>query len=159
MIFLTSTSKNYKLSFGCSCDFILKVVTSVCGQIWGNLEKIADLSVTNDASLLLDQHQPTTSQQKSSSNNLPALGDYVLMQLEALGHILSYCLLETGQASSHITPTPHSSVPSSAHSTVASFIHLLDAAKFKKSTSNKDHVAAARQSLLSMMPRQVKFFL
>ena len=154
----------------------MKVVTSVCGQIWGNLEHIAQQAVLSSQDVTPDDGVGcdatndgyVTNTSRREEPKLPALCDYVLMQLESLSHILSYCLLDTttgyGQAipniwtNSSTTPNAHhqSSLPS-LHSAVASFAHVIDAVKAgrKSSSANKDHLTAARQSLLSMTPRMV----
>ena len=131
-------------------------MTSVCGQIWGNLENIAQQAINAKCQDNLNLSKASTHHDKDndkSPESLPASSDYVLMQLESLGHILSYCLLDTGQAGGLLSSSSQSSLPS-IHSAVASFVHSLDN-KTRKPPANKAHMLAARQSLLSMTPRLV----
>ena len=126
----------------------------MCGQIWGNLENIAHQAITVKSHLDDNTEEgcdDVIEDSTPASINMPASSDYVLMQLESLGHILSYCLLDTGQAGGLATASSQSSLPS-IHSAVASFVHILDA-KTRKPPANKEHILAARQSLLSMTPR------
>lgn len=81
--------------------------------------------------------------------------DYVLTQLEALGQILSYCLLEGGQGGLSSGPQPNLSA-SHQNSIVANLVHVFGGpVNPSRQPASKEQLLSARRSLLSMTPRLV----
>ena len=81
--------------------------------------------------------------------------DYVLTQLEALGQILSYCLLEGGQGGLSSGPQPNLSA-SHQNSIVANLVHVFGGpVNPSRQPASKEQLLLARRSLLSMTPRLV----
>jgi len=118
---------------------LTQVVSSVSAQIWSNLEDLASLST------------------KSNDNNQTSVpSDYVLTQLEALGQILSYCLLEAGQQGGVASgPTP---ILLPAHQQPTSLVHNLihvfgGPSHLSRQPASQEQLLSARRSLLSLTPR------
>jgi len=127
---------------------LTQVVTSVSAQIWSNLDHLATMSVR-------DREGEDVDENKSGAADMCVPSDYVLTQLEALGQILSYCLLEGGQGG--LAPGPHPLIPTSQqNSIVANLVHVFGGAQnCNRLPASKDQLTSARRSLLSMTPRLV----
>ena len=96
-------------------------MTSVSAQIWSNLDHLATMSVR-------DREGEDVDENKSGAADMCVPSDYVLTQLEALGQILSYCLLEGGQGG--LAPGPHPLIPTSQqNSIVANLVHVFGGAQ------------------------------
>ena len=108
----------------------------MCAQIWTNLESLAGLASANTV-----------------ANSVPS--DYVLTQLEALGQILSYCLLDAGGGGVSSQPHPTSTAsPSHENSIVANLVHVFGGPS-RQLPASREQLKSARRSLLSMTPRLV----
>ena len=117
----------------CLGPALTTVVTSTAQQLWANLESLSE----------------------TAGAVVPS--DYVLGVLEALGHLLSYCLLDSAPGGSVTTGGP--SFPSSPSqpptpSILQSLAHVLGAAEGAKGgESRAEQLASARRALLSLTPR------
>merc|ERR1719427_1664365 len=114
---------------------LTQVVTTVAAQVWTNLEQL-----------------PADTEQDS----VPS--DYVLSQLECLGQILSFCLLDPSQ--SGVTTSPIPSFPSSNSNTqpsmMSNLLHVFGGSNSApRQAASSDQVAIARRSLLSTCPRLI----
>ena len=114
---------------------LTQVVTTVASQVWTNLEQL-----------------PTDTEQESVSS------DYVLSQLECLGQLLSFCLLDPKL--SGVTTNPIPSFPSSHSNTqpsmMANLLHVFGGAPSgQRQSASADQMATARRSLLSTCPRLI----
>jgi len=122
---------------------LTQTVTSVAGQIWANLEALSDMCKEDD-------------QQPKINKSVPS--DYVLTQLESLGNLLSYCLLDSNQNTGGVAASPLPSAPhQQTSSMVANLFHVFSSSTDlpgKRSTT-QEQLVHARRSLLSMMPRLV----
>ena len=115
-----------------------QLVTAVAGQLWDNLEQVTRVT-----------HEQVTS-------------DYVLSQLECLGQIVSFCLLDNSSshvtASASVTTSHFPSLTASSHqpSMMANLVHVLGGpASGNKEKDTSEHVASAKRALLSTCPRLV----
>jgi len=114
---------------------LTQVVTTVAAQVWTNLEQL-----------------PADTEQDS----VPS--DYVLSQLECLGQLLSFCLLDPSQ--SGVTTSPIPSFPSSHSNTqpsmMSNLLHVFGGSNSApRQAASSDQVAVARRSLLSTCPRLI----
>eukprot|EP00090_Calanus_glacialis_P040879 TRINITY_DN7157_c0_g1_i15.p1 TRINITY_DN7157_c0_g1~~TRINITY_DN7157_c0_g1_i15.p1 ORF type:complete len:885 (-),score=268.55 TRINITY_DN7157_c0_g1_i15:207-2777(-) len=115
---------------------LTQVVTTVASQVWNNLEQL-----------------PTETEQDS----VPS--DYVLTQLECLGQLLSFCLLDPSQKGG-VTTTPVPNFPSSpSHSQPSMMTNLLHVfggpPSVQRQSASVDQMGSARRSLLSTCPRLI----
>jgi hypothetical protein len=112
---------------------LTQVVTTVASQVWTNLEQL-----------------PTDTEHDS----VPS--DYVLSQLECLGQLLSFCLLDPSLSGVTTSPLPSfpSSHSSSQPSMMSNLLHVFGGAS-APSRQASDQVSVARRSLLSTCPRLI----
>ena len=118
---------------------LTSVVTAAASQIWTNLANVSAL------------------QDQEGRGPVPA--DYLLTLLEALGQLLSYCLLDS-QTAGGVTTTPFPSSPAQATpSLVAALAHVLGAGEGRGGGGGGDaqeqQLQAARRALLSLTPRLI----
>ena len=114
---------------------LTSVVTAAASQIWTNLANVA----------ALDQE-----------GRGPVPADYLLTLLEALGQLLSYCLLDSPTGG--VTTTPFPSSPAQATpSLVAALAHVLGAGEGRGGggDAQEQQLQAARRALLSLTPRLI----
>jgi len=114
---------------------LTQVVTTVAAQVWTNLEQLP-----------LD----------TEKDSVPS--DYVLSQLECLGQLLSFCLLDPSQ--SGVTTSPIPSFPSSHSNTqpsmMSNLLHVFGGStSAPRQAASSDQIAVARRSLLSTCPRLI----
>ena len=114
---------------------LTSVVTAAASQIWTNLANVA----------ALDQE-----------GRGPVPADYLLTLLEALGQLLSYCLLDSPTGGVTTTPFP-SSPAQAAPSLVAALAHVLGAGEGRGGggDAQEQQLQAARRALLSLTPRLI----
>eukprot|EP00092_Neocalanus_flemingeri_P000320 GFUD01000342.1.p1 GENE.GFUD01000342.1~~GFUD01000342.1.p1 ORF type:complete len:1526 (+),score=540.23 GFUD01000342.1:2184-6761(+) len=112
---------------------LTQVVTAVASQVWTSLEQL-----------------PAGTEQES----VPS--DYVLTQLECLGQLLSFCLLDPVQSGVSNSPIPcfPSSPSHSQPSVMANLLHVFGGpTSVHKQSVTAEQLATARRSLLSTCPR------
>jgi len=114
---------------------LTSVVTAAASQIWTNLASVA------------------ASDQEGRG---PVPADYLLTLLEALGQLLSYCLLDS-PSSGGVTTSPFPSSPAQATpSLVAALAHVLGAGEGRGGGGEaQEQLQAARRALLSLTPRLI----
>ena len=103
------------------------VVTAVASQLWTGLEQLPSLQA-------------------------PVASDQVLGLLEALGQLLSYCLLDSAPGAVSAFPSSPAQ-PSSATSLMEALSHVLGGDPRPPGGQVEEQLASARRALLSLTPR------
>ena len=112
---------------------LTQLVTAVAGQLCDNLELMT-----------------------RGETRVQVTTDYVLSQLECLGQIISYCLLDSS-SSGQVSMGPSTPISHHQPSMMSNLVHVLGGnSSSSRNADNSEHVASASRALLSTCPRLLK---